>query len=171
MYVNFTCFLNICKHTVFPTNRLYLGGPPKYIYGRPSIFGDNWCTFWFLLLLLSSHTFFIHPRKWNHLRSINYWKISPRPTRFVRLVLRAQGLLTLPQTTSSVTHTLIYLWRAALISTALCHQLPRDKRDFSTIFSNFQTLLVAFFPQQVHTDKPSEFFEKKKLMLICSVCH
>ncbi len=35
-----------------------------------------------------------------------------------------------------------------------------QERDFSTIFSNFQTLLVAFFPQQVHTDKPSDFFEK-----------
>ncbi len=32
--------------------------------------------------------------------------------------------------------------------------------DFSTIFSNFQTILVAFFPQQVHTNKPSDFFEK-----------
>ncbi len=44
-----------------------------------------------------------------------------------------------PQTTSSVSHTFIYLCRAA--STA-CHQLPRD---FSTIFSNFQTFLAAFF--------------------------
>ncbi len=30
---------------------------------------------------------------------------------------------------------------------------------YYTIFSNFQTLLAAFFPQQVHTDKPSDFFE------------
>ncbi len=144
MYVNFTCFLNICKHTAFPTNRLYLGGPPKYIYGRPSIFGDNCTQLVFITIIILSH-FFYPPRKWNHLRSINYWKISPRPTRFVRLVLRAQGLLTLPQTTSSVTHALIYLWRAALISTAFCHQLPCDKRDLSTVFSNFQTLLAAFF--------------------------
>ncbi len=36
----------------------------------------------------------------------------------------------------------IHLWRAASISTALCHQLPRD---FSTIFSNFQTPLADFF--------------------------
>ncbi len=35
------------------------------------------------------------------------------------------------------------LWRAA--STALCHQLPRDERDFSTIFRNVQTLLDDFF--------------------------
>ncbi len=34
------------------------------------------------------------------------------------------------------------LWQAA--STALCQQLPRDERDFSTIFSNFQTLLADF---------------------------
>ncbi len=46
------------------------------------------------------------------------------------------------------------------------HPLPSapashtQERDFSTIFSNFQTLLEAFFPQQVHTDKPSDFFEK-----------
>ncbi len=38
--------------------------------------------------------------------------------------------------------------------------------DFSTIFSNFQTILVAFFPQQVHTNKPSDFFEKTLLSFI-----
>ncbi len=43
---------------VFPTHRLYLGGPPRYINGRPSIFGD---TFLFLLLLLSLTTFFYPP--------------------------------------------------------------------------------------------------------------
>ncbi len=36
----------------------------------------------------------------------------------------------------------------------------RHKRDFSTTFSNFQTLLAAFFPLWVHTDKPSDFFWK-----------
>ncbi len=48
--------------TVFPTHRLYLGGPPRYINGRPSIFGD---TFLFLLLLLkpglTPHTHSDHP--------------------------------------------------------------------------------------------------------------
>ncbi len=62
----------------------------------------------------------------------------------IQLVLCARELLTLPQTTSSVSHTSIYLRRAATISTALCHQLPRDERDFSTIFSNFQNILAAF---------------------------
>ncbi len=28
-------------YTVFPTHILYLGGPPRYINGRPSIFGDT----------------------------------------------------------------------------------------------------------------------------------
>ncbi len=46
----------------------------------------------------------------------------------------------------------------AAISSCVSHT---HKRDFSTIFSNFQTLLAAFFPhKKVHTDKPSDFFEK-----------
>ncbi len=119
-------FIYIILYAVFPTDRLYLGGPPMYI--------------WWLFSLIF---FFFFLRKWNHLWSINYWKMSPRPTHFV--VLWAQELLTLPQTISSVSHTIIYLWRAASISTISCHQLLRDERDFSTIFSNFQTLLAAFF--------------------------
>ncbi len=39
---------------MLPTHRLY--GSPRYINSRPSIFGD---TFLFLLLLLSSYTFFL----------------------------------------------------------------------------------------------------------------
>ncbi len=85
-------------------------------------------------------------------------KISPRPTRFALLVLCAQELSTLPQTSS------LSLFVAGCNN--IHHPLPSapafytQERDFSTIFSNFQTLLVAFFPQQVHTDKPSDFFEK-----------
>ncbi len=66
---------------MFLTHRLYLGGPSKYINGRPNIFGD---TFVFLLLLLSLTLFFIRRRKLNHPRSINYWtKLFPLPVRFV----------------------------------------------------------------------------------------
>ncbi len=62
MIVRYTCvpnWKNTCTvtplkyiyiYTVFPTHRLYLGGPPRYINGRPSIFGH---TILFLLLLLS----------------------------------------------------------------------------------------------------------------------
>ncbi len=70
---------------------------------------------------------------------------------------------TLPQTSS------------LSLSVAGCNNIHRplpsapashtQERDFSTIFSNFQTLLAAFFPQQVHTDKPSDFFEKTLAMV------
>ncbi len=49
------------------------------------------------------------------------------------------------------------------ISTARCHSAPASPhtRARLSVFSNFQNLLAAFFfPQQVHTDKPSDFFEK-----------
>ncbi len=90
-------------------------------------------------------------------------KISPRPTRFVLLVLCAQELSTLPQTSS------------LSLSVAGCNNIHRplpsapashtQERDFSTIFSNFQTLLAAFFPQQVHTDNLATFFEKTLAMV------
>ncbi len=121
--------------------------------GRPCIFGD----LFFIIL-------FIRPRKWNHPWSINYRKISHRPTHFI--VLWAQELLTLPQTISSVSHTIIYLWRATSISTIRCHQLPRDERDFSTIFSNFQTLLAAFFFHNRYTLTNLATFLEKTLAVI-----
>ncbi len=62
--------------------------------------------------------------------------------RWVLLVLCAQELSTLPQTISSVSHTLIYLWRAATISTARCHQLPRLTHTSATL----ALYLVTFRP-------------------------
>ncbi len=47
-------------YTVFPTHRLYLGGPPRYINGRPSIFGDIFVISYTFFFFLSF--FFIHPR-------------------------------------------------------------------------------------------------------------
>ncbi len=62
--------------------------------------------------------------------------------RFILLVVCAQELSTLPQTISSVSHTLIYLWRAATISTAGCHQLPRLTHTSATL----ALYLVTFRP-------------------------
>ncbi len=96
----------ICKMYIFTATQVYLVTHLVFYY------------YYYPLTL-----FVIRPRKWNHPRSINYWKISARPTHFIQLVLCAQGLSTLPQKISSVSHTLIYLRRAASISTALCHRL------------------------------------------------
>ncbi len=126
--------------SVFPTHWLYLGGPPRYINGRPSIFGD---TFLFLLLLLSLTTFFLSARDNETIRDWLTSGKSPLPNAFRRLlVLCAQELSTLPQTISSVSHTLIYLWRAATISTAHCHQLPRLTQYLAT----FRPFWRLFFP-------------------------
>ena len=50
----------------FPTHRLYLGRPPRYINGRPGIFRDPFS--------------FFRPRPRHHLRSINLWTMIPRST-------------------------------------------------------------------------------------------
>ncbi len=75
----------------------------------------------------------------------------PSPYAFCTalLVLCAQELLTLPQTISSVSHTLIYLWRAATISTARCHQLPRLTHTSATkaqYLATFRPFWRLFFP-------------------------
>ncbi len=78
--------------------------------------------------------------------TMHYWLLLQNiPQRLRFAVLCAQELSTLPQASSGVSHMFIYLWRAASISTALCHPLPRVECEFSTIFSNFQTPLAAFF--------------------------
>ncbi len=72
-------------------------------------------------------------------------EISENLPLSVWLVLCARELLTLPKTTSSVSHTFIYLWRAATESTPRCHLLLRltHECDISTIFSNFRNILVV----------------------------
>ncbi len=107
---------------------------------RPGIFVE---TFLFLLLLLSLTLFFLSARDNETIRDrLNSGKTSPRPMRFILLVLCAQELSTLPQTISSVSHTLIYLWRAATISTPCCHQLPHLTHTSVTL----ALYLVTFRP-------------------------
>ncbi len=68
----------------------------------------------------------------------------------------------------SVSHTLIYLWRPASNATNTHRPLPSApashtlERDFSTIFSNFQTLLVAFFHKRYILTNLATFFGKKR---------
>ncbi len=55
----------------------------------------------------------------------------------------------------------LYLQRAATISTARCHQLPRLTHKSVTLaqyLATFRPFWQLFSPQQVHTDKPSDFF-------------
>ncbi len=60
------------------------------------------------ITVIISYTFFLSARDKETIRDrVTKWKISPRPMRFVLLVLCAQELSTLPQTISSVSHTLI----------------------------------------------------------------
>ncbi len=109
---------------------------------RPSTFGD---TFLFLLLLLSSpYTFFIPPRKWNHQQSINYWKISPRSTCFVRLVLYARELSDTP-TDNLQCFPYVHLFVVSCLNRPLPSGVTTERAWLSTIFSNFQTIWQIFF--------------------------
>ncbi len=110
--------------------------------------------FLFLLLLLSLTLFFLSARDNETIRDrLNCGKTSPRPMRFILLVLCAQELSTLPQTIFSVSHTLIYLWRAATISTACCHQLPCLTHTSATLALYLVTFrpFGGFFPHNGYT--------------------
>ncbi len=100
--------------SVFPTHRLYLGGPPRYINGRPSIFGDTF--------LLSLTLFFF---------------LSTRDNETIRDRL-TRGKSPLTGVLRNCRHSLrqalsLYLWRAATISTARCHQLPHLTHKSATL--------------------------------------
>ncbi len=68
---------------------------------------------------------------------------------------------------------MIYLWRSATISTSTATNTHRPlpsapashthEHDFSTIFSNFQTLLVAFFQKTYILTNLATFLKKPKL--------
>ncbi len=68
---------------------------------------------------------------------------------------------------------MIYLWRSATISTSTATNTHRPlpsapashthEHDFSTIFSNFQTLLVAFFHKTYILTNLATFLKKPKL--------
>ncbi len=140
--------------SVFPTHRLYLGGPPRYINGPPKYICETFLFYYYYYLL---HFFFIARDNETIRDRLNSGKISPRPTRFVLLVLCAQELSTLPQTISSVSHTLIYLWRVSNIH-RLLPSAPAShthERDFSTTFSHFQTLLFFFYYYQSQWRPPT----------------
>ncbi len=135
---------------MFPTHRL---GPPRYINGRPSIFGD---TFLFLLLLLS-YTFFLTARDNETIRDrLTSWK-SPRAWRVSHF-----SFCVLKNCRHSHRQALsLYLWRAATISTARCHQLPHlTHRARLSVFSNFQTLLAAFFHNRYILTNLATFLKK-----------
>ncbi len=57
----------------------------------------------------------------------------------------------------------LYLWRDATISTTRCHQLPHLTHKSATLaqyLATFRPFWRLFSTQKVHTDKPSDFFEK-----------
>ncbi len=116
---------------MFPTHRLYLGGPPRYINGRPSIFGD---TFLFLLLLLSLSLFFfffffLSARDNETIRDrLTSWK-SPLARRVSHC-----SFCVLKNCRHSHRQALsLYLWRVATISTTRCHQLPHLTHKSATL--------------------------------------
>ncbi len=116
---------------VFPTHRLYLGGPPKYIW---------WHIFVFITILILLQFLSARENETIH----NRLTIGKSP---LALHISFGSFCVLENCRHSHRQPPVFpirsLWRAA--STALCHQLPRDECDFSTIFRNFQTLLVDFF--------------------------
>lgn len=61
---------------MFPTRRLYLGGPPRYINGCPCIYSKS---FW------NYCNVFIRHRERQRPGSINYWTIRPCSTPLYRL--------------------------------------------------------------------------------------
>ncbi len=108
---------------MFPTHRLYLGGPPRYINGCPSIFGDT-----FLLSLTLFFFFFLSTRDNETIRD--------RLTRKSPLARRVSHCLfcVLKNCRHSHRQSLsLYLWRVATISTARCHQLPHLTHKSATL--------------------------------------
>ncbi len=129
----------------FPHIDFTWAGRPGILTAAQVYLAKHFC----FITIIISYTFFLSARDNETIRDrLNSGKTSPRPMRFILLVLCAQELSTLPQTISSVSHTLIYLWRVSNIH-RLLPSAPAShthERDFSTIFSHFQTLLAAFFP-------------------------
>ncbi len=79
---------------------------------------------------------------------------------------------TLPQTTSSVSHTLIYLWRAATISTTRYHQLPRLSHTSATLaqyLATFRTLWRLFFHSRCILTNLVTILKKKEYLSYRSV--
>ncbi len=132
---------------MFPTHRLYLGGPPRYINGRPSIFGDTF--------LLSLQLFFFLSARDNE-------TIRDRLTRGKSPLARHVSYCSfcvLKNCPHSHRQALsLYLWRAATISTTRCHQLPHlthksvtlaqylaTFRPFWRLFSHNRYILTNLF--------------------------
>ncbi len=130
------------RHTItqcFPHIDFTWAGRPGILTAAQVYLLKHFCFYYYYYLL----HFFLSARDNETIRDqLNSGKTSPRPMRFILLVLCAQELSTLPQTISSVSHTLIYLWRAATISTARCHQLPRLTHTSVTL----ALYLVTFRP-------------------------
>ncbi len=133
----FLCCLFYSNFLVFPIHKLYLGDPPRKI--KFEFHFSNFRAFWphldDLCKLHHSHAHVVDS--------------SCNATVFP--------------------NTLIYLWKHDTISTLTATNIHRPlpaapashthKRDFSHIFSNFQTLLAAFFHKRyILTNLPDKSF-------------
>ncbi len=124
------CHESKTKHSVSP----HIDFVNTYIYSRPSIFGD---TFLFLLLLLSSYTFFLSARENETIR--NRLTIGKSP---LAPHISYGSFCVLKNCRHSHRQPPVFPIGSFVASrlniNRLCHQLPLDEREFSTIFSNFQ---------------------------------
>ncbi len=115
----------------FPHIDFTWAGRPGILTAAQVYLVKHFCFYYYYYLL-----FFLSARDNETIRDrLTSGKTSPRPMRFILLVLCAQELSTLPQTIFSV-------WRAATISTTCCHQLPRLTHTSATLV----LYLVTFRP-------------------------
>ncbi len=130
---------------VFPTHRLYLGGPRRYINGRPSIFGD---TFVFITIISYTFFFFFFIRLRFNETICDRLTVGQSP-----LARTARSVCS--RTVNTPTDNLqcfpyVHLFVAACNNihpplpsapASLTHEC-----SFSTIFGNLKNILAAFFP-------------------------
>ncbi len=139
----YSALLCIAVHQCFPHIDFTWAGRPGILTAAQVYLVTHFCFYYYYYLL---HFFFLSARDNETIRDRITSGKSPLAQRVSYCsfcVLKSR------RHSHSVSHTLIHLWRAATISTARCHQ-PRvshtHEHNFSTIFSNFQTLLAAFSP-------------------------
>ncbi len=95
--------------------------------------------------------------------------LSTRPSQYLPAQSNSKppNLATL-QTTSSVSHMFIYLWRAAEISTTRCHQLQRRSHTSVTLaqyLATFRTFWWLFFHNRDILTNQATFLKKPIIQL------
>ncbi len=138
--------------SVFPTHRLYLGGPPRLTAAQIYLV-THFCFYYYYYLTLFLF-FFLSARDNETIRDrLTSWK-SP----LARLVLHCSFCVLKNCRHSHRQALFFYLYVAG--SNNIHRPLPSapashtQEREFSTIFSNFQTRCLQYCPASARSDSP-----------------